>query len=458
MATVRLDQARAALDRAAVGEQMHALIAELFPICRSITGDGVRATLARLGRHLPLRVHEVPSGTRVLDWTVPPEWNLRDAWVKDARGERVIDVRASSLHVVSYSVPVRARMSLAALRPHLHTLPGQPDLIPYRTSYYKPAWGFCLPHRRLLELPDGEYEVCIDASLAPGSLTYGEVVLPGETEDEVLLSTHVCHPSLANDNLSGVAVATYAAMTLARAARRHSYRILFVPGTIGAITWLARNEPRAARIAHGLVLAGLGDGGRLTYKQSRRGNARVDRAAAVALRGREHEVVDFAPWGYDERQYCSPGFDLPVGCLMRTPQGGYPEYHTSADDLALVRPAALADSLDACLAILAALEVDRTYVNLAPKGEPQLGRRGLYGDVGGAGQTAVDELALLWMLNLSDGRHALLDVADRSGLEPARLHDAASALARHGLLRESPGATRPARRRPRRPGERWMSS
>ena len=420
-----------------LGAELHRWIRDLYPIGRSLTGDGVRETLRRLGELLPLSVREVPSGTQALDWTVPPEWNLRDAWIENSRGERVVDVRRSTLHVVAYSRPVRARLSLAELRPHLFSLPDHPDWIPYRTSYYADGWGFCLSDRQLSALPDDRYEVCIDATLAPGCLTYGECELPGEIEDEVLVSTHVCHPSLCNDNLSGIVIAAFLGQRLAARRRRHTYRLLFVPGTIGSLTWLAQNEPRLGRIAHGLVLTCLGDGGSPTYKRSRRGNAAIDRAAAHVLAARgNHQILDFTPWGYDERQYCSPGFDLPVGCLMRTPQGQFAEYHTSADDLAFVHPEALLDSLEVATAILDLVDRNRVFVNRQPKGEPQLGRRGLYPAVGG-GPQRVEQLALLWVLNLSDGRHSLLDIAERAGLPFDAVDRAAAALSAHGLLGES---------------------
>jgi aminopeptidase-like protein len=421
---------------------MHELAAELFPICRSITGDGVRRTLRVLQRLIPLEVHEVPTGTGVLDWTVPEEWNIRDAYVADSTGRRIIDFKANSLHVMSYSEPVRRRMRLAELRPHLHTLPDHPDWVPYRTSYYKRDWGFCLAHPQLEAMPDGEYEVVIDSTLAPGSLTYGELVLPGRTGEEVLLTAHVCHPSLANDNLAGIAVLAHLGRILqARPERRHTFRLLFAPGTIGAITWLARNEPLTARIRHGLVLACLGDDARpgMTYKRSRRGDAVVDRAVAHVLRtsGRPHEVLDFSPYGYDERQYCSPGFNLPVGLFMRSCHGRFAEYHSSADNLDFIKPSALADSLDALLGVIDVLEGNRTCINLAPKGEPQLGRRGLYAPVGGKRTSKEDELALLWVLNQSDGAHDLLSIAERSGLAFGLVRAAADRLTAAGLLTDA---------------------
>lgn len=422
-------------DFASVGRVMHALVRELYPICRSITGNGVRETLARLKQEIPLDLHEVPSGTQVFDWTVPREWNIRDAFVKNSSGERVIDFRAHNLHVVNYSVPVQCTMSLAQLRPHLHTLPEQPDLIPYRTSYYRESWGFCLAHRQLEQLPEDEYEVCIDTTLADGHLTYGECLVQGDSDEEVLVSSHTCHPSLCNDNLSGVVVATYLARYLAERPRRYSYRFLFLPGTIGSITWLSLNEARARAIRHGLVLTSIGDRAGFTYKKSRRGDARIDVAVSHVLRHLQgdHATVDFSPYGYDERQYCSPGFNLPVGCLMRSRFGEFPQYHTSADNPDFVEAAQLADSLATILSVFEVLEKDRAYINTNPKCEPQLGRRGLYGAMGGARVKQL-EMAMLWVLNLSDGRYGLLDIAQRAGLPFTLVNDAAQLLRNHDLL------------------------
>jgi aminopeptidase-like protein len=413
---------------------MHAFMRELFPICRSITGEGVRETLATVGRRIPLELHEVPSGTRVLDWTVPDEWNIEDAYIaKD--GRRVVDFRESNLHVVSYSEPVRATMPLADLRPHLHALPEHPEWVPYRTSYYSRTWGFCLSQRKLDELEDGEYEVVIDSTLEPGSLTYGECFLPGEREDEVLLTTHICHPSLANDNLSGIALLTAIGARLQDAPRSLSYRLLFIPGTIGSIAWLARNEALVSKIVGGLVLACVGDRAPLTYKRSRRGDARIDRAAAYVLR-RGGNLADFVPWGWDERQFNSPGFDLPVGSLCRSREGEFEEYHSSADDLELVGPEQLEAALDTALEILDVVETDRRYLNLAPKGEPQLGKRGLYPKMGGPAAEE-EQLAMLWVLNQSDGGRSLLDVAERSGIPFASLRRSALRLVEAGLLAET---------------------
>jgi aminopeptidase-like protein len=427
-----------ALDLESLGEEAFRLIADLYPICRSITGDGYRETLRRLSAIIPLDIQEVPSGTPVFDWTVPKEWNIRDAWVKDARRRRVIDFQRSNLHVVNYSVPVRRRLRLDELKEHLFSLPDHPDWIPYRTSYYKETWGFCLSNRQLEDLEDGDYEVCIDASLEDGSLTLGEYRLQGASDDEVLISCHACHPSLCNDNLSGVAIAVLLARALGSLSLRYSYRFLFIPGTIGSITWLALHETDAQHVRHGLVLTCLGDVGRFTYKRSRRGNAEIDRVVAHVLRhsGNDHTLIDFTPYGYDERQYCSPGFNLPVGCLMRTPHGQYPQYHTSADDLDFVRPAALADSLRTCMSVVALLEANRIYVSQNQKCEPQLGKRGLYRSIGGVAGAGASEMAMLWVLNLADGSHSLLDIAERSQLPFHAVHSAAETLCSHGLLLE----------------------
>jgi aminopeptidase-like protein len=293
-------------------------------------------------------------------------------------------------------------------------------------------------------LNDGLYRVVIDSDLGPGYLSYGELVIPGETDDTVLFSCHICHPSLANDNLSGIAVATMLARDLQQLRPRHSYRFLFIPGTIGSLTWLARNEDKLERIVHGLVLSCLGDAGGMTYKQSRRGNAAIDRIVAHVLRHDDvpHRITPFVPYGYDERQYCSPGFDLPVGCLMRTPNGEYREYHSSADNLSLLRPESLAHSLAMLWRIVAVIEGDAVYGNCNPKGEPQLGRRGLYGAVGGHRAASYDQMALLWVLNLADGDHSLLDIAERAGIPFATIRAAADALLAANLLKPIPGANR----------------
>lgn len=419
----------------ALGSELYGFASKLYPICRSITGDGIRQTLAMVGERIPLQISEVATGTQVFDWTVPKEWNIRDAYIKDRTGNRIVDFQTCNLHVLNYSTPVHRKMSLVELRDHLFTIPEHPDWIPYRTSYYKENWGFCLSHNQMLTLKTGEYEVCIDSTLESGHLSYGECFLPGETTEEILISCHACHPSLANDNLSGLAVAMRLAELLSERDRRYSYRFLFIPGTIGAITWLSRNHDVTERIRHGLVLTGIGDAGGFHYKKSRRGNAEIDRAMSHILRhcGERAEVLDFSPYGYDERQYCSPGFNLPVGCLMRSVWGTFPEYHTSADNLDFIKPLQLARSLRVCASTVEVLENNLRYRNLNPFCEPQLGKRDLYRSTGGE-NIGTDTNARLWVLNLSDGEHSLLDIAERSGLSFGSIQDAAEALQSAGLL------------------------
>lgn len=424
------------LDPEGEGRIAFSLVEALYPICRSITGNGVRESLHLLQETLPLTLREIPSGTQVFDWIVPDEWNIRDAYIMNGKGERIVDFQRSNLHVLNYSVSVDRKMSLTELRPHLFSLPEAPEWIPYRTSYYQENWGFCLAHNQLEKLEEGEYQVYIDSTLQPGHLTYGDFRIQGKTDDEVLISCHCCHPSLCNDNLSGMATAVRLACLLQGVLLRYSYRFLWIPGTIGSIAWLALNESILPRIKHGLVLSCVGDPGNFTYKRSRCGDAEVDRVAEQVLRHseRKHQILDFTPYGYDERQYCSPGINLPVGCFMRTPNGCYPQYHTSADDLSLVTPSALGESLIQLLRIIRVLEENRTYVNLSPKCEPQLGRRGLYSQLGGMKDKAKLEMAMLWVLNFSDGQHDLLDIATRSGLPFEQISEAAEVLHGAGLL------------------------
>ncbi|MBN9600185.1 MAG: DUF4910 domain-containing protein [Afipia sp.] len=418
------------------GREIFDFAARIYPICRSITGEGVRETLREIGAHIPLEIHDVPTGTAVFDWVIPQEWNIREAYIRNEQGEKIVDFARSNLHVMSYSVPVRQRVSLAQLKRHVHTLPDQPDLIPYRTSYYAENWAFCMPHRLLESLRDETYEVVIDSRLADGHLTYGEYLHRGETDEEFLLSAHVCHPSLANDNCSGVALLTQLAKRMAGVKTRYSYRFLFAPGTIGAIAWLARNEARSRLIKHGLVVSMVGDGGGPTYKKSRRGDAAIDRTMAHVLRhcGLSPAILDFSPYGYDERQYCSPGFNLPVGLLQRSRFGEIPEYHTSADNLEFIAPEHLAVSYRLISEAINVVENDALYRNTVRKCEPQLGRRGLYGMIGGDKDAAAANMAMLWILNLSDGTHSLLDIAERANLPFAVIQRTAQLLEHKGLL------------------------
>ena len=419
------------------GKELYSLVEKLYPICRSITGNGVRQTLSVLQEYIPLQIYEVASGTKVFDWEVPKEWNIDDAFIKDSTGNKIVNFKESNLHVVNYSIPVNKKLTLQELRNHLHSLPEHPDWTPYRTSYYNETWGFCLPHSRVEAMKDEAYEVYIDSSLTEGHLTYGEYLIPGSTNEEVLFSCHVCHPSLCNDNLSGITVMTHLAQTLKETDLRYSYRFLFIPATIGSITWLALNKEKTDTIKHGLVAANLGDEGNITYKRSRQGKAEIDRVVSIVLHdsGHSYTVKDFFPYGYDERQFCSPGFNLPVGSIMRTPHGEYPEYHTSADNLEFVKAEKLEDSYRKLYAVVDLLENNRTYKNTNPYCEPQLGKRGLYKHIGG-GDAKVDQLALLWILNMSDGAHSILDIAERSGIRFLQLKSAADLLLQYNLLTE----------------------
>lgn len=422
-----------------VGQEIYALASEIFPLCRSITGQGVRDTLDILACYIPLERRSVRTDERLFDWTVPKEWVIRDAFIKDEAGRRIVDFHACNLHVVSYSTPIHRRMPLEELRRHIHTLPDQPHLIPYRTSYYAESWGFCMAHEQLEALSPGIYEVRIDSELKDGRLDYGELVVPGTSGREFLLSAHVCHPSLANDNCSGLALLAILARQLRGMDTRYTYRFIFAPGTIGALAWLAQNEQRLHLIDMGLVISCVGDAGGPTYKRSRRGNTFIDRAVEHVLKhcGRKAEIRDFSPYGYDERQYCSPGFNLPVGLFQHSPFGEFPEYHTSADNLDFIAPEHLERAYRTLAEVIRVAEGNWTPLNLSPKGEPQLGRRGLYGSTGGDKAAADGAMAMLWVLNLADGTHTLLDIAERAGLPFARIAEAAGRLKEKGLLAEA---------------------
>jgi aminopeptidase-like protein len=423
-----------------IGVQIHDFIAELYPIFRSLTGEGVRETLVRVARHAPFQIVEIPTGTRVYDWVIPKEWSVREAWIADSKGRRIVDVAESPLHVLGYSVPFKERVALEELRRHLYTLPHRPDRIPYRTAYWEETWGFCITQNQLEQLTDAEYEVCIDSSLEPGHLTYAELALQGESDAEVLISANICHPAQCNDGLSGLALVTMLAKHLRRRSRRYSYRFLLSPGTLGPLAWLWSNEDKLGRIRHGLVATCVGDRGTMTYKRSRRGAAEIDKVVEHVLRssGDDHEIRPFVPWGGDERQFCSPGFDLPVGVLTRSPPGEFDEYHSSADDLSCVTRESLADSFEKYCTVFEVLERNVTYLNLSPKGEPRLGERGLYHTVSGDPSAAgANERAVLWVLNASDGNTSLLDIAERSALPFSAIQAAAKALETRGLVKEN---------------------
>ena len=420
------------------GDRMLKLIHDLYPICRSITGEGVRQTLSVLKELIPLDVHSIASGTEAFDWTIPKEWNIKDAYVEDSKGNRLIDFQKSNLHVVNYSMPVDRIMTLKELQKHLHTIPEHPDWIPYRTTYYNQSWGFCLSHNDFNRLKEDDYHVVIDATLKPGYLNYGELLIPGQTKNEVLITTHACHPSLCNDNLSGISLTAYLAKYLIEQPLRYSYRFLFIPGGIGSIVWLSRNEDNISRIKHGLVVTCVGDSGSFTYKKTRQGNAEIDRAVLHVLKasGKEYRVVDFSPYGYDERNFGSPAFNLAVGSLTRSTYSQYPQYHSSADNFDLVNAENLSDSFEMYLRVINVIENNRTYLNLFPKGEVQLGKRGLYGKMGGLQNRPSSELPLLWVLNLCDGDHTLLAICERAGLHFDEAKHAVDVLIQHDLLKD----------------------
>jgi aminopeptidase-like protein len=423
-----------------LGKNIYDLIERMYPICRSITGSGVRDTLKIIRTEIPVKVKEIESDTKVFDWVIPKEWNIKDAYIENSKGKRIIEFKNNNLHVINYSVPVKKTVSLKELKEHLFSLPNHPDWIPYRTTYYDEEWGFCLSHNQLLALKDEKYEVVIDCSLEKGHLTYGELLIKGMIRDEVLISTHICHPSMCNDNLSGIAVAAFLAKYLSQTENRYSYRFLFIPGTIGSITWLALNEKKTKKIKHGLVLTGLGDSGSITYKKSRQGNAEIDRVTEYVLKrsGEHYSIIDFYPFGYDERQYCSPGFNLPMGTFMRSTHGNYPEYHTSADNLKFIKPDKLNDSLQKIKSVIEILEGNKTFINLNPKCEPQLGKRGIYKAMNEVGEDKAKlQMAILWVLNLSDGSNSLLDIAKKSTFEFELIRNASTILLKNNLLKEN---------------------
>jgi len=422
-----------------IQNEMFELMAKLYPICRSISGDGVRETLQILKKFINLQINEVPTGTKIFDWTIPKEWNIKDAYVKDPSGKKIVDFKKSNLHVLNYSTPVKKTVSLEELKKHLFTMPNHPDWIPYRTSYYQENWGFCIPYNQYRDLKQGDYEIVIDSTLANGHLTYGEYLVKGKSDDEVLISSYVCHPSMCNDNLSGIVLTTFLARFIESLDCHYSYRFLFIPETIGSITWLAMNEKNVSKIKHGLVATCVGDSGCPTYKKSREGNTDIDKVVMHVLKHskKDYKILDFFPLGSDERQFCSPAFNLPIGVLSRSIYARYPEYHTSADDLEFVKKEFLYDSFEKYQSIICILEENKTYVSLNQKCEPNLGKRGLYNMIGGVRNDSdkIDETAMLWVLNLSDGKNSLISIAEKSGFSFKIIKKASDALYENNLLK-----------------------
>ncbi len=417
--------------------EIERLFDRLWPLPRSITGQGLRQTHDILSEFVPLRHIEMRSGTQVFDWTVPMEWVVRKAYLVAPDGRHMLDFAENNLRLVGYSTPFRGGLLREKLEPHLHSRPDLPDAVPYVTSYYAPHWGFCLSERERRALPQGKYQVVVDTEFKEGTVTLSEAVLTGSEPDEVLISTYTCHPSLANNELSGPIAAVFLYRRLAAwPKRRLTYRFVFAPETIGALCHLAiRGEHLRQRLVAGYVVTCVGLPTRFTYKRSRAGDTLADLAAVHALRhfGVAYELRDFAPMGSNERQYCSPGFNLPVGSLMRGVYGEYPEYHTSLDNKALISFEALQGSIDVYETMCRALDQNLTYRNLLPFGEPQLGKRSLYPTLSTVDQNKYVG-PMMWLLNLSDGRHDLLTIAERSGVPIELLWQAARAAEEKGIL------------------------
>lgn len=419
----------------------------LWPLNRSLTGNGNRESLKILSEIADIKISEVPSGTNCFDWTVPPEWNVKEAWIKDSKGKIIADFGISNLHLLGYSEKFSGKLNLNELKEHLYSLPEQPEVIPYLTSYYKKRWGFCLSHNQLINLKEDNYEVFIDSeSNNNGSMTIGEGILEGDTDQEILLSTYICHPSMANNELSGPLVTSFIYKKLKeKKNRKYTYRILFLPETIGSIYYLSKHGDKLKKkMVAGFVITCIGDKGNFTYKQSRTGNAIPDRAVELILKQTEKKYIieKFFPTGSDERQYCSPGFNLPVGSLMRTRYGKYIEYHTSADNKEFISFEAMEESVYKYLEITEAIENNFSYINNLPFCEPQLGKRGLYPTLGSQKDTAEFVNALMWILNLSDGDNDLIEISIRSGISIKTLSKAAEELKKNGLISISPGSNK----------------
>ena len=419
-----------------IGIEIYSFIEKLFPICRSITGNGTRKTLELIKQHIPIEINDIPSNTKVFDWNVPKEWNIIDAYVKNSKGEKIIDFKISNLHILQYSISIHKKISLDELKNHLYTLEEYPNWIPYKTSYYQENWGFCMSYKQFQTLEDDEYEVFIDSTLENGSLTYGELFFKGEIEDEILFSTYICHPSMCNDNLSGVSLLTFLAKTLIDKKTKYSYRFLFIPETIGAISWLAKNENNVHKMKYGVVATCVGDSGQLTYKKTKQGNTLIDKIVEkILVDSRDsYEIVDFFPTGSDERQFSSPGFNIPVGSLVRTLYGKFPEYHTSADNMDFMNSKSLQDSFAKYHSIIYVLENNMIYKNQNPKCEPNLGKRKLYDLIGANKELPSNSNSIFWLLNQSDGNTSLLEIATKSNISFIDIKNMADILVSHDLL------------------------
>ena len=417
----------------------------LWPINRSLTGKGNRESLKIIKEIVALNISEIPSGTKCFDWTVPPEWNVEGAWIKDSSGNKIIDFEVSNLHLLGYSEPFQGKLSLAELKKHLYSLPEQPTFIPYVTSYYKRRWGFCIAHNQLLQLKDEVYEVFIDSILNDkGSMTIADAIISGKSNKEILFTTYICHPSMANNELSGPLVSSFICQALKKreGALKYTYRFVFVPETIGSIYYLSKyGDYLKENLIAGFVVTTVGDSGKFTYKRSRTGNSLTNRAVETILSNsnKDYQVEDFFPMGSDERQYCSPGFNLPVGSLMRTRDGKYKEYHTSGDYKSFISFEAMEDTIEMYLKVVELIENNCKPINLLPDCEPQLGKRGLYPDISSAAEKTKNIEAIQWVLNYSDGLHDTIDIINKSKQRPSLIYSAIKSLNEAGLLRIEQG-------------------
>lgn len=419
-------------------DQLEAYFDRLWPINRSLTGDGNRETLKILSEIIPLNIYEVPSGTTCFDWTVPPEWNVKEAWIKDDNDNTIVDFKEHNLHLLGYSEPFDGLLTYEELKEHLYTLPEQPELIPYLTSYYSRRWGFCMSHNQYENLDrNTKYKVKIASSLDEnGSMTYGDLVLKGKTDREILLTTYICHPSMANNELSGPLVIAFLYDQLKDRDNYYTYRFVFAPETIGSIYYLSRyGEHFKEKLAAGFVLTCVGDDGHFTFKRSRKGNTLADRAVETVLAQTEDtfDQLDFVPRGSDERQYCSPGFNLPVVVLTRTTYGQYDAYHTSGDNKDFISFAAMEETVNKYLSIFKLIEKNKKYINQYPYCEPQLGKRGLYPTLSER-EKELEIDAMMWILNYSDGEHDLLDIIKKSSIDYRVILNVADRLMENGMI------------------------
>lgn len=420
-----------------MGNEIYALIKRLFPICRSITGNGVRETLKIIKEYIPIEIHEVPTGTRAFDWTVPKEWNIKEAYVMDDDGNKIIDFKENNLHVAGYSVPVDKTITHSELQEHLYSLSDQPEAIPYVTLYYQEGWGFCLAHRDRDKIKEGKYKVFIDSELKKGSLTYAELIIPGKLKDEVFLSTYICHPSLANNELSGPALTTFLAKWILDEPRRYTYRIIYVPETIGSLVYLSRNlKVMKKNMIAGFNVTCVGDDKAYSYLPTRNGDTYVDRIARNILLFKSPGFIkySFLDRGSDERQYNSPGVDMPVCCVMRSKYGTYPEYHTSLDNLDFVSPRGLAGAYDALLECLRLIERNCKY-KINCLGEPQLGRRGLYSAIN-IKSYADEAKKISDFIAYADGKNDLIDISNKINVPVWEIYPVIEKLREFNLLTE----------------------